>query len=128
MKNKINLTCHTNGKGHWSNLSKQVNCYKLEAIIQEDENDSKLREFGELRVYFYKKYWNVETDGLIYRDKLFIKELREWLRINFGLNKVQTSDLTYSEQGMQGDNYVSFDFGSKFYKVLDKLPVNRKSV
>jgi hypothetical protein len=77
-------------------------------------------DFGELRVYFDTDTWDIEKHGLIYTDRLFLKQLREKLsEIGF-----EGSDVEYSEQGMQGDNYVSLDVGEKFLRVwLDIVTV-----
>ena len=68
------------------------------------------KEFGELRVYFNTKTWDVEHDGLIYTDKQFVSNLREFCNVQ-GLDG---TDVDYSEQGMQGDDYVSLDVGKNF--------------
>lgn len=65
---------------------------------------------GELRVYFDTKTWRVNEDGLIYSDSLFKKELRTALNAA----GFDASDVHYSEAGMQGDDYVSFDISTKF--------------
>jgi hypothetical protein len=66
-------------------------------------------DFGELRVYFNTDTWNVYTDGLIYTDSLFKIDLMQFVT-EHGL----VVDLCYSEQGMQGDDYVSLDVGKDF--------------
>jgi hypothetical protein len=73
----------------------------------EDED----RIFGELRVYFDIDTWDVNELGLIYTDGQFMGELRALLKAH-GL---PGDDVSYSEQGMQGDDYVSCDVGTKFY-------------
>ena len=50
------------------------------------------------------------VDGFIYTDPLFLHTLKMYM-YDMGID---TTDITYSEQGMQGDDYVSFDVGSKF--------------
>jgi hypothetical protein len=71
---------------------------------------SEEKDFGELCVYFDTEDWDVNTDGLIYTDKQFLQELNAFL-LQQGLTEVG-----YSEQGMQGDNYVSLDVGAEFIK------------
>jgi hypothetical protein len=66
------------------------------------------KDFGELRVYFNTQDWDVNALGLIYTDKLFEQELNAFL-VAHGLCAV-----SYSEQGMQGDNYVSLDVEGDF--------------
>ena len=49
---------------------------------------------------------------MIYTDTQFKRELREFLTAH-GL---PGADVEYSEQGMQGDDYVSRDIGKKFLR------------
>lgn len=95
----------TDGSGYWSDIIKEVFVTKMGITYLNDEND-----FGELRVYFDTNSWNVNQDGLIYTDKLFLETLKAYM-LDMGYDG---SDVSYSEQGMQGDNYVSLDVGPKF--------------
>jgi hypothetical protein len=99
-------TLFTNGKGLWSNVEAPVTTTRITVDYENDEGD-----FGELRVHFDNS-WVVKTDGLIYTDPQFIKDLRRELTAA-GL---EGKDVEYSEQGMQGKNYVSLDVGKKFLK------------
>ena len=103
---------HTNGRGLWSNDKRAVAIMDMtlgRATLWEDDTDKDM--FGELRVYFDTDTWDVNVHGLIYTDRGFLKELREFLNAH-GL---PGADVSYSEQGMQGDDYVSLDAGHKFY-------------
>ena len=102
---KISATLNTNGKGYWSSTAKAVEVTRLQLAYTNDELD-----FGELRVYFNTATWDVNKLGLIYTDKLFMTELKELLT-SMGFD---ASDVSYSEQGMQGDTYVSCDVGELF--------------
>ena len=99
------VVMHTAGNGYWSDSAKSVEVVDMQIAYVSDDKD-----FGELRVYFDTKTWNVEQDGLIYTDGQFISDLREFCNVQ-GLDG---NDVDYSEQGMQGDNYVSLDVGGKF--------------
>lgn len=100
----------TDGKGFWSRRVAQVTITGVQLRPYS-------ATFGELRVYFNTETWNPETDGLIYTDKTFLAELKDFLTAQ-GLD---CSDLDYSEQGMQGDDYVSLDTGAKFNESYFKL-------
>jgi hypothetical protein len=102
---KVTATLNTNGNGYWSNKRKAVEITHLQLAYTNDELD-----FGELRVRFNTASWDTKTDGLIYTDSLFLDELCALLT-NMGFD---VSDVSYSEQGMQGDNYVSLDVGECF--------------
>lgn len=95
----------TSGTGYWSTVRKNVKTTYISVAYINDE-----RDFGELRVYFDTDSWDVEQDGLIYTDARFISELSTILA-EAGFN---ITDLDYSEQGMQGDDYVSLDVGKNF--------------
>ena len=100
----VDVTLHTDGKGLWSNHATAVKVTKLAlAYVSEDG------KHGELRVYFDTKDWDTTQHGLIYTDRMFLKELRNYLD-SLGISR----DCVYSEQGMQGDDYVSLDCGEEF--------------
>ena len=95
----------TCGDGYWSNVSKEVDIEDMRVAYVNDE-----RDFGELRVYFDTGDWDVEKDGLIYTDSYFLEQVQVFLE----QQGIVGADVDYSEQGMQGDNYVSFDVGQAF--------------
>ena len=107
MQKQMYAFVNTSGDGYWSNKRATV----LVEYISLDVQDSDT--FGELCVKFNTHDWNVKEDGLIYTDKLFMKELRSVLMQN-GFSKAAVEDISYSEQGMQGYNFVSCDVGSEF--------------
>jgi hypothetical protein len=94
----------TAGDGYWSNVSKDVEVTDMQLGYVNDDQD-----FGELRVYFDTDTWDVNKDGLIYTDSRFKQDLMQFVKQQ-GL----VVDLCYSEQGMQGDDYVSLDVGAEF--------------
>ncbi len=110
---KVSKTLKTNGKGFWTSVAKSVKITGLN--LRHDEEF----QWGELQVMFDEKSWDVDRHGLIYTDDLFIKQLRKYL-ISIGLD---SSDVNYSEQGMQGDNYVSLDAGPNFIESFKKIGV-----
>jgi len=102
---KVNATLNTNGKGYWSRTATAVEVTGLQLAYTNDELD-----FGELRVRFNTNTWDTSKHGLIYTDTQFMTELKELLT-SLGFD---ASDVDYSEQGMQGDKYVSCDVGECF--------------
>ena len=91
------------GDGLWSTVKGSVEIVNMQMGYINDEKD-----FGELCVYFNTADWNVKVDGLIYTDKQFMRELNAFL-VAQGL-----AEVSYSEQGMQGDDYVSCDVEDDF--------------
>ena len=102
---EVDTVLHTDGGGYWSNQERSVHITALSVPYVNDE-----RDFGELRVYFDPQTWLTSKHGLIYTDDQFERELRSFLETQ-GLD---ATDVNYSEQGMQGDNYVSLDVGGEF--------------
>jgi hypothetical protein len=104
---QINTAIAANGKGLWSNTATSVYCTVAELAYCTPECD-----FGELRVYYDTDTWAVNTQGLVYTDPGFLKNLKGLLTSE-GIN---VEDLGYSEAGMQDDDYVSFDVGAEFIR------------
>lgn len=107
-----NVVIHTDGSGYWSVHKRGVRVVGYELAYVNDEAD-----FGELRVYFDEDTWDIADHGLIYTDQRFIAELREWLASQ-GLD---AADVAYSEQGMQGEDYVSLDVDGAFISSFMQL-------
>lgn len=84
----------TNGKGLWTKTAKQVSILFMETVGKE------------LRVYFDIASWSNKTNGLIYTDPLFLSYVKHYLA---GQGKKYAEEIDYSESGMQGVDYVSFD-------------------
>ena len=104
----VNATLHTNGRGYWSSTAKAVRVTELKLGYVNEEYT-----FGELCVYFNTADWDINALGFIYTDKQFMRELRELL-VAQGFTAEAAADVSYSEQGMQGTNYVSCDVGEQF--------------
>lgn len=110
----VDWNLDTAGDGYWSRVAKTVRVTRLEMPYVNKEDT-----FGELRVYFDTKTWSVAMHGLIYTDSRFIDQLRDLLHIA-GLS----SHVDYSEQGMQGTDYVSLDVGEEFIRSWrQRMPV-----
>jgi len=105
---KFEHTIGTSGGGLWSDTIKDVEVTEIELVTWADEGE--VAEYGELRVFFDTDTWNVKEDGLIYTDDQFMDDLLGHLEVA----EFDDSDVSYSEQGMQGKDYVSFDVGDKF--------------
>lgn len=115
----------TDGSGYWSRQAKPVKCLSLQVGSATLSDDTKKVDFAELRVFFDPESWNVKKDGLIYTDRQWLKELRAYLtdKLKFSTGAVRAMD--YSEQGMQGNNYVSLDVKGPFIKEWDAHTPNQ---
>ena len=114
------IILNTDGRGLWSQQAKPVIVTGVDCIITKMEDEDSL--FGELCVRFDPASWNTDKDGLIYTDDLFLEQLRDFL-MSQGFTENAIKEVSYSEQGMQGDEYVSLDVSSEFCEEwLTKFP------
>ena len=100
---------NTAGDGYWSRTAKAVEITDMRLTWVGEDKD-----FGELLVFFNTADWDVNKDGLIYTDSEFLHDLNAFL-VEQGLCPV-----TYSEQGMQGDDYVSLDVEDEFIALWER--------
>ena len=114
-----NVYVTTDGRGHWSPEVRDVRLTKLTVPYINEEED-----FAELRVYFDEATWKINTHGLIYTDRNFQNELRLLLVKVLQFTEAAALDVCYSEQGMQGDDYVSFDVDKLFLDEWLAIPHN----
>ena len=101
----------TDGSGYWSDVAVTVQTTHLQVPYLNEE-----RDFGELRVYFNTNTWRIDRHGLIYTDRKWIDELRTAL----SERGYDAGDISYSEHGMQGEDFVSLDVGEKFLSSWSK--------
>ena len=115
---------NTNGNGLWSDVERAVRIENMVLDVGTEYEDDKTI-FGEFRVYFNTEDWDTAEDGLIYTDKGFLAELRAFL----DAHGLPGKDVCDSEQGMQGDDYVSLDAGTDFYNAwIEKFELKRKDM
>ena len=124
MKKKLRLVCGVTGDGFWSTWQGTVDgTLKLERYKYSEEYNH-----GSAR--FYIDDWDL-SHGLIYTDSLFISDIQNNLK-NLGFKHWE--GINYSEQGMQGDNYVDMDCTNdllneaveKGYYIKEPDPVGKK--
>ena len=113
---RIDTTIRTDGTSLWSPCGPtSVRITSLELFLYPHEPD-----YAELAVGFDGKSWDRTKDGLIYTDRGFEAGLGETL-VAQGMPPEIARGARYSEQGMQGDCYVSFDVDRKFVKAFKAL-------
>lgn len=61
-----------------------------------------------------------DRHGLIYTDHGFLSQFRGAL-VLAGFDGLETCDVGYSEQGMQGEDFVSMDVGSEFLRAWTRV-------
>ena len=99
----VNKMFNTCGDGYWSEVAKEVFVESISMFIFADAESGA----GDLQAYFTEDTWN-DSLGLIYTDSEFLNCVHTEL-IKAGISIEAAEDVCYSEQGMQGDNYVSMD-------------------
>lgn len=125
---KSPIVCNTDGKGLWSSSRRTVTVRRIVADYI-SSNDNEL--YITFRVYFTKKDWNIGDHGLIYTDHGFIRDLRK------GMNQMPAfrgilaqrglAMVDYTEQGMQGENFVSVCVllkGKRMYDFMNRLDID----
>jgi hypothetical protein len=75
----------------------------VESSIKKGDDDS-YKAWAPIRVYL--EGYRASEYGLVYTDKTFLKSVEELIKKEKAL---EGFDLAYTEQGMQGNNYVSMD-------------------
>jgi hypothetical protein len=107
---KVDFITSTDGKGFWNRVEKDVRIVRLDLVAAHPSKFFYYYSQGsfELRAYWDKRTWNVNKNGLIYTDKLWFTTFRKSL-IDLGFSGKALRSVGYSEQGMQGDDYVSMD-------------------
>ena len=122
----VNFVTQTNGRGYWTSKKKTIKINKV-FIHTFDGAD---QDFGELRAYFDAKEWDVDNDGLVYSDPGWLASFKSCMA-TLGFSNMALNDIGYTEQGMQGETYVSLDVGGRFLQELTPLyrfAVNKQSV
>ena len=118
------IVCKTDGKGLWSEDARTITIRRIEIDYMTPDfdfadttdsdglyivTDSDL--YVTFRVYFTKKDWNIHKHGFIYTDNSFIRDLRKQMNALPMFRGIFTTRgdaaVDYTEQGMQGENYVS---------------------
>lgn len=122
----VNFVTLTDGKGYWSKAVKTVKINRVCLAYVNEEG-----EFGELRAYFDRKDWDTDIDGLIYTDMMWKHSFLTCMENVMGFSPDATLDVSYSEMGMQGENYVSMDVGEQFLlecSALYRFTIHKESV
>jgi hypothetical protein len=132
-KFRIDKSIVTYGNGLWSSDERKVDVTKATLQIHEFDSPTykgqrKPYQHGELRVYFTKKSWNPDKHGLIYTDAGWLRGLHAILSKK-GFSPKAVKGVDYTEQGMQGDNFVSLDVNSTFCTewVKKKYPFKKET-
>lgn len=123
---RVNFITRTSGDGYWSNQIKTVKIHRVALACVSDNH-----EYGEIRAYFDPKEWDVDNDGLIYSDMGWKHSFLTCMEKQFGLSPDAILDVSYTEQGMQGEDYVSMDVGQQFLwecNALYRFAVHKEAV
>ena len=102
---KNTITLNTEGSGGWTSTSKPVTVIDMQ-MGGVDTNSG----VGRLLVSFDPGTWDVEIDGHIMGDELFLHELKEFLN-EHGLD---ASSIDYADFCLHTDDCVVFDVSDDF--------------
>jgi hypothetical protein len=105
---KTPIICNTDGKGYWSCEARAVRVNKVVVSIHRAEVDLYRYHpvlYVNVDAYFPKISWDTNEHGLIYTDRLWLKEFNKAMK---GINRLLfSSGIYYTEQGQQERDYVS---------------------
>lgn len=110
----VNRYFNVRGDGLWSDRSELRSVFVTEVSmvcenVTIDEIEAGATQIiDDFRVVFDVDDWDVRRDGLIYTDSAFIEDVRSFM-LDAGFPVDVVDDIDYSEQGMQGETYVSCD-------------------
>ena len=114
----VNQDWSTSGQGYWTDVAKFVRVLSIRQVIDSSDDGY----ISDMQVNFDNNSWDVGEDGLIYTDPGFLKNLRKFL-VGIGIPRDIAGDVDYSEQGMQGDDYVSCDANAFGEYVADQFVI-----
>jgi hypothetical protein len=113
------IIASTNGNGYWSSESRKTTIRTLgfDGIygdLKPVRNGRRQKPWicVYVKAFFTGKDWNIHNHGLIYTDNKWMKEFREGFK-SLKRMKGFGHDIDYTEQGMQGENFVSMSFTVK---------------
>lgn len=123
---QVSWQTHTDGSSLWAEgVAKTVRIVEVWLnYCNEEEN------WGELCARFNTKDWDTSKDGLIYTDRQWIDEFRALMK-TLGFSSIALDDISYSEQGMQGSDYVSMDVSEAFLTEVEPMyrwTINRQTI
>tara|TARA_R110002051_G_C8364928_1_gene442514 strand:+ start:171 stop:527 length:357 start_codon:yes stop_codon:yes gene_type:complete len=114
--NKLELTGTTTGTGYWTAAKdEKVTGYMTFTLLESDGETFG----GNAQFHFNKEDWDVHELGLIYTDEGFLDDVYTTLEQS-GFKNI-LDHINYSEQGMQGDDYVDFDASIELVKEAQQL-------
>lgn len=106
---RLKFESYTDGKGLWSREARLV---KVTGVSIRCSG-----EYVYMDASFTKSSWNVDKYGLIYTDPGWLTCFRSAL-VEMGFSVKASRDVDYTEQGMQGQDYVSLEAGKPFTNEL----------
>ena len=118
----VDFTAKVAGDGLWSETKTTVRVIGLEISVYQNDEISGGKRWGSLNAYFDTKTWDIDKIGLIYTDSKFTPSLtKELIKLGFDKSAVSPDKLWYSEQGMQGIDFVNFDIEIEFIEGWEQL-------
>lgn len=121
---EVYKTC---GDGYWSDVAKDVRVTGMGMFVANDADYGD----GDFYVAYDEATWDMEVDGLIYTDSVFLANVQDKMcdvLLQMGVDNATANalvaDINYSEQGMQDEGRVSFDAYAladflRFFKAVD---------
>lgn len=107
---ELESVCRTDGSGLWSQHTAAVRVMHMVVRV--------LEQWAYIDVFFDRDTWDTRQHGLIYTDKLWLRDLHELLSTKYGVPPSVLETITYTEQGMQGRRHVSLEGSAEIMEYL----------
>ena len=120
----VNFRTRTAGNGYWSSTKKLVTINRVHLNYIDGDG------WAELCAYFDPAEWDIKEEGLIYSDMGWMKSFKACMA-TLGFSDAALADINFSEQGMQGVDFVSMDAGPNFIQeceALYRFTINKQAV
>ncbi len=98
----------TDGSGSWSKKAQTVVIDEIAIVNYPKDDEDYPGQPKYVMAFFDKKIWDTKTNGLIYTDKQFEKDMNDLLT-----DLILPISVGWSEQGMQSNNAAHFDAWTK---------------
>lgn len=101
----VSITASTDGMGSWTSERRPMKIHKIrfKPYIYTENGVGSIY----VDASFYVKDWDTDRHGLVYTDEKWLREFRKAFYAKFPAMKGIDPRIDYTEQGMQGRNYVS---------------------
>lgn len=111
LRSQSDFACVTisGGDGYWNRIRGAIVRVESLIYIRRIGQTGDIAKYGELCAVFNTEDWAIARAGLLYTDRLWMECFKQALAEYAKFTPEELNLIDYSEQGMQGIDYVSMD-------------------